>query len=571
MVGHLRTFAWLRWRLFVNTLTRTGRRSSWERVGLALESLGPLVTGLVLLPAAGALAVLGGAAGYVLGAGHAWARPLFAVLRVAALVVLVVAALAPVLSAGGRRPADLVRLLLLPIPRRVLYGGELAGALADPWLAVALPLCLCVPAGAAAAGRPALAAAAAVAGALLVALAAAIAVLASTLAQLLLRRRRLAELFGLGLAFLPLVLAFSNLLAPDGRARREAVRRDRIEHRGASPAPVAAAPGGWRLIVPSELYAATLARAAAGEPGVLATAGSLLVVTAGAHALAWRTYRRALGNPTATGAGEQLQTRAVWTRRLPGLTPAASAVAAAQIRLALRTPRGRMILATPLVLLVFFSVPLLASGRGPSFGPLPIGSGLALTTVLLVFGVVAAGPMTLNQFAVDGPGLTLELLAPVTDRELLLGKAAGLGLASGGSTLAAVVLAAIVVPPASMAVWLALVVAFVAALVILAPVWALVSAAFPRPATLASLRSSASNPHPAAGFLGFGALAVAAAPPAALAVFALAVAERPAWLLPSMLGWLAVACVASRALFNPAAALFARRRETLAFVAQGRR
>ena len=66
MLQTLRAFAWLRWRTFVNSLERTGSRDMLERFSVAIERLGPVLAGIMLIPSALALAVIGAASGYAL-------------------------------------------------------------------------------------------------------------------------------------------------------------------------------------------------------------------------------------------------------------------------------------------------------------------------------------------------------------------------------------------------------------------------------------------------------------------------------------------------------------------------
>lgn len=570
MLDLFRAFAWLRWRLVMNGFVRTSRRDRLQRLSLALESLGPILAALLLGPALLAAAGVGLLAGWMLGSGDARAAIVLTVLRFVALASLVMALAAPLLSAGGRHPADLVRLLLLPIPRRALYASELAAALADPWVLVTVPVFLLLPVGSVLAGRPGAALAAAAAGGLFLLVLSGFSLFGTTLTQLLLRRRRVAELLGIILAFVPLVFALPGMLD------REARRADRPgppvrAERSSQPTRALVEPAdGWLALVPSELYTAAVAQAPAQPRAAALALVGLLVGAAAAQTLSWCAYRRLLASPASGTSGERHRAVRLWSQRLPGLSPGASAVATATIRLVLRTPRGRVILLTPLALAAFFAVPVAATGRGLAIGSATVDPGFGLALAVALLSLVAAGPVALNQFAIDGPALSLQMLAPVADRDLVAGKAVAVGLVSGVPTLAGLATAAAIVPPTSLASWLGLVAAVLGTLGLLAPIWSMLSAAFPRTATLASLKSSASNPHSAAHFIGLGALAGSVAPPATLAAFAVGLLDRAA-LVPSLLAlWAVVACLVGRALFGPATALFRRRREPLALVAQGR-
>lgn len=570
MVRYLRAFAWLRWRLLMNGLERTGRRDRLQRLSFATESLSPILLLLVMLPGAFGLAIAGLLAGFTLGGEGGLAFITSIILRFAGLTVLGMSALSPLVSPAGRRPEDLVRLLLLPIPRSALFTSELVAGLAEPWIAISVPMFLLVPVGALLAGRLGVSVLALAAGCAFIGALLGLVMLGSTLLQLMMRNRRRAELLAVIAVFLPLLLSIPAMLHSEDLEREQRARRargERVERQARRLTPPAQ---GWLALVPSELYAAAVTRSADTPAGAAAALGGLLVFGAGFTALSWPAYRRVLASPLAGGARETKAPNTLWTRRLPGLTSAASAVAMAEVRLAVRTPRGRIILITPLVLLGFFALPLLTGRAGLSFGSNTIGSGLGLGMVVALFGLAALGPIALNQFAVDGGGLTLQLLAPIRDRDVLAGKAAGLAIIGGAPILVGFAVAALAFPPRSFALWAALLLGTVAAFLVLAPAWALLSTVFPRATNLNSVRSSASNPHPAANVIGLVATAGAAAVPAGLAVLAVGVFDRPDLVLPLVGTWCAAAVVVNRVLFVPATVAFTRRRENLAMVAQGR-
>jgi hypothetical protein len=80
------------------------------------------------------------------------------------------------------------------------------------------------------------------------------------------------------------------------------------------------------------------------------------------HGIGLILFGRVLASPLTTGARRTASASSVWRRVLPGLSSGASAVALAQVRLTLRTPRGRAILFSPLLMLVVFGVLILKSG-----------------------------------------------------------------------------------------------------------------------------------------------------------------------------------------------------------------
>src|SRR3989304_5376359 len=147
MYRTLRAFAWLRWRLFVNSLEKTGSRDTLERFSIAIEQLGPLMAAVIMVPSTLALSVVGAAAGYALARAPSGAPPiLFAVARYLLLAAIALCVVGPLMLPAADR-TNPVRLLLLPISRVTLYVAQVASALSDPWILVFLPLMACLPLG----------------------------------------------------------------------------------------------------------------------------------------------------------------------------------------------------------------------------------------------------------------------------------------------------------------------------------------------------------------------------------------------------------------------------------------
>jgi hypothetical protein len=118
-------------------------------------------------------------------------------------------------------------------------------------------------------------------------------------------------------------------------------------------------------------------------------------------------------------------------RRIPWVSEQASAVALAAFRSLLRAPEGKMMLLSPLILVILFGGMFLAhpAEMDPRFRPLAAfgAMSMALFTLLQVAG---------NQFGFDRDGFRVYVLSPAPRREVLLGKnlafapvALGLGLA----------------------------------------------------------------------------------------------------------------------------------------------
>lgn len=560
MMQVLRAFAWIRWRMFVNSLEQTGSRDMLERFSLAAEKLGPLMAAVLLIPSALFLAALGIAAGYALGSGDP--RPLaFSAARYLLIVVPLLAVFGPLFLPAADR-TNPVRLLLLPIPRSTLYVAQASAAFGDVWNILMIPLVAGVPLGLAAAGALQAALATLAGAVLLVLVIVGLAGLATSVLHLVVRDRRRGEL--LALAFIIIVPMISLLpsMMDDSLSRRA---RDQARR---PVLPVWAAEAGSRAAsaYPTELFVST-ARAAASEAyGPAAAAlGALALTALLLHGAGLAAFRRVLDSPGSSGARRSTSTRAIWGRRLPGLSSGASAVAFAHLRLALRTPRGRSVLLSPLVVLVVFGV-LMSRGSGlTEIGPLRLPDGLSLAALGSFVCLISILPLAMNQFAVDRAGLTMSLLSPLSDAELLAGKAAGNALIAAAPVLISFSVALTLLPAGSPYLWLALLLALPAIYLPVAPIAAILSSIFPRAVDMNSI-GRGSNAHGAAGLLGMLAFLLAAAPPLLLTLLAVGLFDRPSLAPLLVLLWCAVACAVGRLLFMAARRIFAARRENLAMI-----
>jgi hypothetical protein len=252
----------------------------------------------------------------------------------------------------------------------------------------------------------------------------------------------------------------------------------------------------------------------------------------------------------------------LWKRVIPGLTSAASAVAFTQVRTALRTPRGRATIASPLLLPVVFAAIAYRSGRMPLPG-LDGSNGLGLAGFGAFASIISLIPLAMNQFAMDRAGFTRYMLAPLSVGELLLGKAVGNGLIAAIPATFCFVFPALMFPGGRPVLWLGLMFAVIATYVLITPLAAALSAIFPKTADLNSI-GSGSNAHQGAGLLGILGFAAAGAPSAGLAFLALKVFGRADLVAVFLLIWCVVAFGISSLLFIPVRRLVAGRCETLA-------
>ena len=553
-----RAFFWMRWRVLVNSLERTGARDALERFSVAIDNLGPILALILLVPSSIGLFFLGLTAGFGVATGS-WLLPLEFV-RYFLLLGLALTLIGPIVL-PVRDGANAVRLLLLPIPRGVLYMAQVAGALADPWIALMVPVIVGVPIGLAAGLQLIAAAVAIFAGLAFLLLVLGLTSLASSIIHLLLRDRRRGELVMLVMiVVLPLLGILPQFMIrsrdPNGR------KLTRAERNALPPTRPAIIMTRVAPYVPSELYhRATLdgRNRAVDALRPLAALGLLALVV---QAAGFSAFRRVLDMPMSAGTRRASSFGGLWDRTIPGLSPAASAVALAQFRLALRSPRGRATMFTPMIM------PLLLGGlilKGGSHLPFLSGAtpGLGLATFGCVMAILALLPLAMNQFAIDKSGFTRQMLLPLSIRELLAGKAVGNALIAAGPAAFCVLVSAVVFPGGNPAMWAALPIALIAIYLLFAPAAAALSAIFPKIADLNSIGNNG-NAHQAAGMLGMLSFAAAVAPCVLLTLIATRILRRPDLAPLILLVWCALAFGLSQLLFIPVRRLVSSRCETLA-------
>jgi hypothetical protein len=553
----LRAFAWMRWRVFVNSLERTGARDTLERLSLAVDQLGPIIAALLLIPSLIGMSALSGFAGYALATRPEGALA-FQVLRYLAVAATILSIVGPIVLPGQDR-TNPVRLLLLPIPRSTLYLAQAAGALADPWTLVFLPVTIFLPVGLLAGGHAVAAVMAFAAAGTFLAVLIGLSTLTSSVVQIVLRDRRRGELVALVfILVLPLVGMLTSSFDPD-RTRR---------HRGAPEPATAAGPALTERVMhqafaaaPSERFVAATEAAVQGRTGASLQSWLILAATAAIlHGTGLLALARILAFPGSVSRRRSggRGTAAAW--RLPLLSPGASAVAMAQVRLTLRTPRGRSTLFSPLMVCVALGV---LATRGGSHFPQALTTGLGLAMAAAVMSIMTSLPLVTNQFAIDGAGLTLELLSPLAEEDILDGKALAGALLSAAPACVALAVAMLVYPGGDLASWASIPLGMAGTWMVLAPAAAALAAMFPKVVDLNSI-GNRSNAHGVANLAGLFLAVLSALPPIGLAVLARAVLDRPALTPILLLAWLAVAFAINRAAARPLRALLASRRENLA-------
>ncbi len=564
MIGFVRAFVWFRWRVLVNTLHGSRRRDRLER----LARIGALVSRvfgavLMIVPVT-ALSVLGLVGGIVVGSGTVPAAPVLLALRGMLLGALALLILVPMGRAAHGGATGEVRFLLLPIRRGMLHLVEVVAGLGDPWVAIFIPPQLLFPLGLALAGRGAPAAIAALAGLVHLAVLAAVASTLTFSMQWLFKDRRRAETVTIVAVVALSSLGMVSLFVDDwigGSAGEPEAGRITVERFNRSlPA--------WTRVMPSELYGAALGSALERRWGWSAAALLALALEA---TLLYRAstfaHERALTVPETSRARRRRATGSARALRIPGLSPGAVAVAGAHLRVVLRSVRGKLAVypVGPMILVSGWALGGIVARKAPLLGAVPLDGHLVLWFGALI-AILSLQPVLFNQFAADRGGLTLQLLAPLSERDLVLGKAVA-SAALIGITLALVLVAAIVLAPhGSPLLWVAALAGCAALSITLVPVATILSVLFPKPADLNRM-GKAGNPHGLASFLGF-VLTIGLATPAALLGAIGLLFLGPLGALALNLAWALVGGVSAWLLFRGAARLVDARRESLALAAQ---
>lgn len=572
MMRVLRAFAWFRWRTLANSL-RADRRDTLEQISRVAALVMP---GLLAATSAGSV-VMAAVGGWLAGwrsivdfPSSVW---ILTIIRVLLLAVTGLMAVAPVIVGVHGGLGRQSRLMLLPLPRRLLHLIEVATTLLDPWAIFVLPGLMSYALGLtiAALVQPepwvrhwALdGAIAIVAGLLVVTVLASLASLMTFLVAWIVRDRRRGELFvivfiiALGCAAVVPAFLSRNL----GREFARAPRRPAASAMAWTPSDWPA----WTTALPSELFAEAVVFGYDVPEAEKIWPLAMLAIEGGVLFALSALVHGSIGQVVeGTRARRQKTMTGVVSVRLPGMWPGTSAVALAQVRTAMRSVRGRLVvfLPGPLVAMIaalFASLNSTAGfeGLGEARGYLAFGGGL-------LFGLYAAQAFTMNQFASDRAGLTLEFLAPIRDVDLVRGKAVGCGVLIGAGGVLSFVCAWLMAPGGSPWLWLATLAGGVATFLITSPLTALLSIFLPIAADL-SRTGTAGNPHGLAMVVGSMAIALCAVP-----VCAALVTLPPVTACLTMATWAAVSFVLCVPGLGLAARAIRPRRENLALVAQGR-
>ncbi len=570
----LRAFAWLRWRLLVNTIRSGERRDLLERISRTVGAIAPFAVGALSAGSIVAAGVLGFISGRALAGGLLAPASVILVLRVVLGVLVALTIILTVVAPTQTTMGSYTRLLLLPISRATLHVVEVAANLTDPWILMAVPGLTAFAIGLAVGGRPQAAILAAVAGIAFVLVLVSIGALVSFLLGWLLRSRRRGELFTLifvlavsMLSIMPALLSTERLSSrgrstetgATGRAARRSVPSVTLQQIDASLP-------RWTRGVPSELYGAALNAAWQRRPSMAWLAVALLLAEAAAlFGASYVVHGKMVGSLENEQGRRRRASRPLGGFDLPFVQPAVAAVALTYVRTVIRSVRGRLAILLPGPLLLAMSVILRRLPDLPSGITAVLSRGDLIFGVGSVFALHALQPFTMNLFGTDRSGLTLLFLSPLSDRDLARGKVLGCGLLLALSMSLCLVGAALLAPAGVWSGWIAVPLAVFATWALLAPMAVWISALLPVAADL-SRAGAKGNPHPLAMLASLVLIMALIVPPVAIVVTANFWLLRPSLAPVLLIGWLGLALAVSWPLVDLASRSLGPRRENLALL-----
>ena len=572
MIRALRAMGWLRWRLLLNTLRGGRRRDAMERVSRVMGLMVPFILAALFVGSTVMMIVAGFLGGLAVAEETIYPPSVILIVRGAIAVLCAVVIILAAGSPGQTTLSRYTRLLVMPIPRQALHLVEVLSNLTDPWQVLLAAGLAAFSAGLLAGGAAGAAAIALVAGALVMGVLASLSAAFSFLVAWLFRSRRRGELFTLlfvmtlsGLSLIPAFLS-KNFDDEPREGRPEEVNRPFSVDEFNASVP------SWARVLPSEAYGLTIQHAVAGRPSGIAAGLLLLAGQVGLLFLASSAvHRRVIQSLEGDVRRRKNTAIAANAPRFPFVGAAASAVAWAQYRTALRSVRGRLIVLFPgpllaLMMVIFRQLP----GEEGRWAASAAGQGYLLFGAGVVFGFYSMQAFTMNMFGSDRSGLTLQLLAPVSDRHLAWGKVYGCWLilcAAMAITLAA---SLAVAPSGSPFYWLAVLVGAFAMYMSLSPITVWLSALFPQASDL-SKTGSGGNPHPLPMFVGTFLVLLVALPNALIVLLVnLWWKQQPILALAGVTVWALVISAIAIPLVNLSSRAVGARRENLALIAQGK-
>ena len=216
----------------------------------------------------------------------------------------------------------------------------------------------------------------------------------------------------------------------------------------------------------------------------------------------------------------------------------------------------------PTLAMFIMIVPLRTVLEEDSSFILDLLQGPQLTLGVIALAILGIQPFALNQFASDGEGLARQLLVPLSPRDLILGKAVGLGFLVGLSTLVAVLATAAIVGRGSVGTWVAVLLTILPVYLLMAPISVVLSLYFPKAMNLGGLGNK-SKPHQLATLLGLVAFAVVVPPVFGLVTVGVGLLGAPWWTALGVIVLAAVTAIAGLVFLRFAAPVLPTRAEAI--------
>ncbi len=558
LLSLLKTLAWFRTRVLVNTLKSGSKRDMTTRLARVAEVFSPILMGLAIVPPTLSLFAFSVYGGWWIS--NRFSPPSVDVVQIVLAVATILVLIMPLASAMQGSFATSQRFLLLPVPGGLLHAAQIGSGLSDPVIVALLPAVLLgFPTGFVLGGEAAESIVVGLLGLLFLFLLLSLQSAVALFLQLLFRDRRRAEwlsiLFILALSlsgFLPVIL---------GNAESE----EEMERQFGSFLE------GVISLTPSRLYYDALeSLLSLSFAGIwLNMAGLLVLATFFCSVSAWM-FRHLMQNPERVSPRRKRSDAQRHVLRLPGLSDGTAAVARVLFLNAIRSPRGRMgLLFSPLIV-PLIGLTAFSTGGAQRFAEnFPAGTGVFLALMAIAFSLLTFQPILLNLFGSDRAGLSLQFLLPLTERMLVRGKLVGSGILTSIASVLGLIGALFVDRSGSLTTWVAVCPVALSAFLVLGPSAVLVSILLPKGSDL-SQWGKHGNPHPLAGFLGTFLILPALGIPVALGAVALVVLKSEQWLMVLLGAWLGLTLIFALAITGLSERVLARRREALVLAASDR-
>ena len=550
----LGTFLWYRRRLFVNQLQLSSRGDTASQLSRILALLQPIFLFGLFLPG-----LVTSGIGSLL-AGRWWAlqpSPPLAPLPIIAAVLfisLLVSIGYPLLTLSQGAVAPASRMLLLPVPRRLLHGLEFASNFVNPIVGPIAVILLAGSCGVLLGGRIRLGLAGLLVSVLFVTFLLGLQSCVGSLLQWLFLDRRRGQYFGILMVFTLASVGFIPALVENAELASQQVFNslNDIDYLLPSNQPSEVLSFGlvadWRQVSFNLLWLG-------GQAFLL-------------YFASWGLHRRlqtSLGSSSARRKRVSALPRSVFW-----LDTRVAVVAQIQIRQCIRSSRGKLgVLFSPFIVPMLGWVVLTREESRGVLRALPLPPGLMLALCAIAFGMLAFQPFAYNLLGSDERGLTRLFLMPLDSGRLARGKMLGISALLTMAMLLGLFGALLVEPVGSAVDWLVVLLVAATAILVSAPFGLVLSILLPKLA-LTDNWGEKGNPHPLAGLLGtLIVVPLVGIPGLALLLLSLA-PYRLQWLAVGLFLWCGICWFVSYFLSAWAIRLLKTRREFLYNINEGR-